>query len=399
MAFTGNTRALDAAASVGPQPFDIRIDDAILLDLRWRLAHTRWTDSLDFAGWSCGTNVDYLRLLVDYWLSAYDWRAQEWQINQLPQFELSVEGTRLHFVHARGAGDRTIPIIVTHGWPGSFFEMIKLIPLLTRPRAARDGTTWSFDVVVPSIPGFGFSSRPTTFGVNAWTTADRWVRLMTTLGYERFVAQGGDFGASINTALALRHSRRLLAVHLNYIPGSYGPPLTTAAALAADERQFQIDAAAWRDEEGAYAHVHATRPQTLASALNDSPVGLAAWLIEKYRSWADCDGDIDRRFTRDEILTHIMLYWVTETIHSSMRFYYEMRRAPMTFTATDFVKVPVGIARFAKEAPFPPRRWIARGYNIVHWSDFPCGGHFAAWEEPEMLADDISAFVMSVGLV
>ena len=398
MRTAGTAKSAGTTPGDGPHPFRLNVSDEALSDLHTRLSRTRWTDSVDPGEWDHGTSVAYLRTLVDYWLTTFDWRAREREINALPQFELSMDGSTVHFLHFRGSGDRRIPLIVTHGWPGSFFEMVKLAPLLCRRQRNVNGQTWSFDVVVPSIPGFGFSSRPTAPGLNAWKTADVWAALMTRLGYERFVAQGGDFGAAIGTALALRHQHRLLALHLNYIPGSYEPPLTAGPPLAADEQQFRIDVASWREEEGAYAHLHATRAQTLGVALNDSPAGLAAWLIEKYRSWADCDGDLERRFTRDELLTHVMVYWVTETIHSSMRYYAEMRRAPMTFAGDDFVNVPVGIARFPREAPFPPRAWIARGYNIVHWSDLPRGGHFAAWEEPELLADDLAAFVTALEL-
>ncbi len=382
----------------GPRLVRLAVPEDALSDLRDRLTRTRWTDTVDPGGWDYGVNLPFLQALVDHWLTAYDWRAQEREINRWPHFELMVAGQRVHFLHVRGTGARTIPLLVTHGWPGSFYEMVKLLPWLTREHTQSDDV-WSFDVVVPSIPGFGFSARPLSSGINAWRTADLWATLMTSLGYDRFVAQGGDFGASIGTALALRHPHRLLALHLNYIPGSYQPPSADRAPLTAEERRFLEEAEAWRDEEGGYAHVQATRPQTLGLALNDSPVGLAAWLIEKYRGWADCDGDVERRFSRDELLTHVMIYWLTETLHASARFYYEMRRAPMAFRPSDFVDVPVGVARFPKEAPFPPRSWIERGYNVVRWSDLPRGGHFAAWEEPELLARDLAEFVSELGLV
>jgi pimeloyl-ACP methyl ester carboxylesterase len=365
-------------------PFTVSVPDATLADLRDRLRRARWTDTIDPHGWQYGVNLEYLEALVRHWLEKYDWRAQERAINSLPHFTAEIDGASIHFVHQRGSGARRVPLLVTHGWPGSFLEMVKILPLLAE----------SFDVIVPSIPGFGFSSKPTAAGVNAWKTADWWAELMTVLGYERFVVQGGDFGASIGTALALRHKHRVEALHLNYIPGSYVPP--SVEDMSAEERDFRAGAAAWYDEEGAYAHVHATRPQTIGLALNDSPIGLAAWLLEKYRAWSDCGGDVETRFTRDEIITHIMIYWVTGTIHASMRFYNEMRRAPMAFGRSDFVDVPVGISHFAGEAPFPPRSWIARGYNIVQWSDHARGAHFAAWEEPELLAADLEALCRSI---
>jgi pimeloyl-ACP methyl ester carboxylesterase len=368
-------------------------------DLKERLARTRWTDTLDRDSWEHGVSLAYLQSLVGYWETAYDWRGQEDALNEWPHFALTIEGLRLHFVHVRSAGPSAIPIVLTHGWPGSFFEMLKLVRALQGVRNGGHVRPWSFDVVIPSIPGFGFSDRPTRRGMNAWKVADLWAALMTALGYDRFVAQGGDFGASVSTALALRHSERLLGLHLNYIPGSYRPFVTDDTPPTPIEQEFLRDSAAWFDREGAYAHLQATKPQTLGVALNDSPSGLAAWLVEKYRAWSDCDGDITRRFTQDEILTHVMLYWITSTIHSSARFYAETRSAPLAFGPTDFVGAPVGIARFPREAPFPPRAWIARGYNIVQWSDMPSGGHFAAMEEPDALAEDIVRFVTALEVV
>jgi pimeloyl-ACP methyl ester carboxylesterase len=281
------------------EQFTLSVADATLSDLKGRLRSARWTDTIDPEGWQHGVNIEYLKTLVHYWIDPYDWRAHERYLNSFPQFETVLDETRIHFVHALGSGQQRIPLIITHGWPGSFLEMLKIVPLLCAAKTWR-GATWSFDVVVPSIPGFGFSSRPPGPGMNAWRTADLWARLMTLLGYDRFVVQGGDFGASIGTALALRHGDRVAALHLNYVPGSYSP--SRLDALTAEERAFLRDAMAWYDEEGAYAHLHATRPQTLGLALNDSPIGLAAWLIEKYRAWSDCGGDIETRFSRDEII-------------------------------------------------------------------------------------------------
>jgi pimeloyl-ACP methyl ester carboxylesterase len=273
-------------------------------------------------------------------------------------------------------------LILTHGWPGSFLEFLEVIPLLTAQ---------SFDVVVPSLPGYGFSDRPASPGIG-----ELWVKLMRGLGYERFGAQGGDWGASVSTAMALAAPEALFGLHLNYIPGSLRPWLGEGSAeLAPIERQFLEDAGHWYETEGAYAHVQRNEPQTLAYALNDSPAGLAAWIVEKFRDWGDCDGDVLGRFGRDELLANVTLYWVTETVHSASRLYFETRKTPLALGPGQRVRVPTAIARFPQESPFPPREWIERVYDVVRWSEMPRGGHFAALEEPELLADDVLSFFAS----
>jgi pimeloyl-ACP methyl ester carboxylesterase len=269
--------------------------------------------------------------------------------------------------------------------------MIRILPLLTDPAAHGADPVDSFDVVVPSLPGYGFSDRPGG-GINTFRIAELWAALMLELGYPRFAAQGGDIGAGVATILGLRHASRIFGMHLNYIPGSYRPSLAGKTKLVASEEEFLESAGRWYEQSYAYGHVQATRPQTAAYGLNDSPAGLAAWILEKFRAWSDCDGDLYRRFTRDELLTNVTLYWMTETIYSSFRLYYEGRKAPLHFGPDDFVHVPCAIARFPKEEPFPPREWIERGYNVQRWTEMPRGGHFAAAEEPELLAEDIRAF-------
>jgi pimeloyl-ACP methyl ester carboxylesterase len=270
--------------------------------------------------------------------------------------------------------------------------MLKIIPLLADPASHGGDPSQSFDVVVPSLPGFGFSDRPTQPGMNTWRIADLWAGLMTELGYERFAAQGGDFGASVSTILGLRHADRVLGVHLNYIPGSYRPHLEAGAMLDHIEQSSLDDSDRWYVDSGAYAHLQRNTPQTAAYGLNDSPAALAAWIIEKCRDWSDCDGDVERRFSKDELLTNVTLYWMTETIHSSCRLYYETKKAPLQFKPDEKVRVPCAIAHFPREAPFPPRRWIERGYNVQQWTEMPRGAHFAAAEEPELLARDIAGF-------
>ncbi len=285
-----------------------------------------------------------------------------------------------------------MPLLLTHGWPGSFLEMLKIVPFLTDPAAHGHDAADSFDIVIPSLPGFGYSDRPKQLGMNFFRIAEIWVELMDALGYQRFAAQGGDLGAGVSTALGLRHSERIIGIHLNYIPGSYRPYLPPGTIPTASEERFLASAASWFDENSAYAHIQGTRPHTPAYALNDSPAGLAAWIVEKFRDWSDCDGDVYRSFTRDDLLANITLYWMTETISSSFRLYLEGRKAPLRFSADDFVRVPCGIICFPKEILLPPREWVVRGYNVQHWTESPRGGHFAAMEQPEILAADIRAF-------
>jgi pimeloyl-ACP methyl ester carboxylesterase len=287
--------------------------------------------------------------------------------------------------HIKSEKQNSVPLIITHGWPGSFLEMMKLIPFLT-------GSKISFDLIIPSIPGFGFSQKINNPGCNVWFIADLWSKLIKELGYKKVVAQGGDFGAGISTALALKHSEIISGLHLNYIPGSYRPFLPPGKQLTEDENLYIKSAENWYEKEGAYAHQHRTKPLTLGYGLNDSPVGLCAWILEKFYGWSDCSGDIETVFSKNELLSNISLYWFTETIHSSIRLYNENSKAPMHFSANDFVNVPVGIARFHKEEPFPPRKFIERGYNIQHWTDIATGGHFAAIEQPSLLAGEIIAF-------
>jgi pimeloyl-ACP methyl ester carboxylesterase len=374
------------------EPFSIPFSMLAVNDLRRRLAQTRWPDEVPGSGWEFGFDLLFLQELCTYWANEFDWRMQVERLSALHHYRYISDGVGIHFVRECGRGPNAIPLILTHGWPGSFLEMMRILPLLTDPAAHGADPAESFDVVVPSMPGYGFSDRPSCSGMNTFRIAEVRADLMTELGYSRFAAQGGDISASVSTILGLRHAHRIIGIHLNYIPGSYRPYLEAETELALAEEVFLKDAAAWYDQRGAYAHIQRTYPQTAAYGLNDSPAALAAWLLEKFRDWSDCDGDLYSRFSRDELLTNVTLYWMTQTIHSSFRLYYEGRKAPLHFGQGDFVQVPCGIARFPKEAPFPPRVWIARGYNIQHWSDMPRGGHFAAREEPELLAEDIRAF-------
>jgi pimeloyl-ACP methyl ester carboxylesterase len=374
------------------EPFVVPYSDAAVEDLRTRLTRTRWPDEIPGSGWEYGVDLDFMRKLCAYWKEYFDWKAQVKALSAFHHYRCAVGGTRIHFIHERGKGPAPIPLILTHGWPGSFLEMLKVIPLLTDPANHGGDPAVSFDVIIPSLPGFGYSDRPAKSGMNTFRIAELWVELMKHLGYDRFGAQGGDFGASVSTILGLRHPKNIIGVHLNYIPGSYRPDLAPGAKLDDIETQFLDDSDRWYVDSGAYAHLQRNTPQTAAYGLNDSPVALAAWIVEKFRDWADCDGDVERRFSKDELLSNITLYWMTETIHSSCRLYYETKKQPVHFKEGEHVRVPCAIAHFPTEAPFPPRAWIERGYNIQRWTEMPTGGHFAAAEEPALLARDLAAF-------
>jgi pimeloyl-ACP methyl ester carboxylesterase len=369
-------------------PFSQSADD----DLRDRLRRTRWPDEIPGSGWTYGFNRASLQDLCRYWHDSFDWKAQLDRLAAFHHYRFPSAIGNIHFIHERGKGPAPVPLIVTHGWPGSFLEMLRILPLLTDPAAHGGDPEDAFDVIIPSLPGYGFSDKPSVPGINTFRIADLWVELMQALGYDRFAAQGGDIGASVTTILGLRHAQRIVGIHLNFIPGSYQPPLAAADTLSVAEREFMVAAARWHEENGAYSHLQATRPQTASYALNDSPAGLAAWILEKFREWSDCGGNLDSVFSRDELLANVTLYWMTETIHSSFCLYYEGRRAPLHFAQDDFVHPPCAIARFPKELLFPPREWVERGYNVQRWTEMPCGGHFAAAEQPALLAEDLRAF-------
>jgi pimeloyl-ACP methyl ester carboxylesterase len=377
---------------MGIEPFSIPFSQSAVDDLRGRLERTRWPDEIPGANWQYGVDLSFLQQICEYWRDRFDWKAQVERFSAFHHYRRSSETIGIHFIHERGKGPAPIPLILTHGWPGSFLEMLPIIPLLTDPASYGGSSGDAFDVVVPSLPGYGFSDRPGAPGMNVFRVAELWTSLMNELGYKRFGAQGGDLGAGVSTALGLRHHDNIIALHLNFIPGSYRPFLEADTEITSAEEEFFKVISQWADERGAYSHVQRTRPQTPAYGLNDSPVGLAAWILEKFREWSDCDGDVYRRFTPDELLANVTLYWMTQTIHSSFRMYFEGRKTPLQFGEGEFVHAPTAIAHFPRELPFPPRVWIERGYNVQHWTEMPRGGHFAAAEEPELLADDLRAF-------
>ncbi|GHO77681.1 multidrug MFS transporter [Ktedonobacter sp. SOSP1-85] len=373
------------------QSFTIAIPQGTLDDLLVRLSQTRWPDQVEGASWDYGTNLDYLKELADYWQHEFDWRAQETRLNQFAQFRADIDGLGIHFIHERGKGPNPLPIILTHGWPSSFFEMLKIIPLLTDPARYGSDPADAFDVVVPSLPGFGFSDRPRERGWQLPKTAELWARLMSNeLGYQRFAAAGGDFGSGVTRLLALSHPDLLIGIHLTYL----GFPTLHAdqSHLSEAEQRYLSAVQQWMMSEGGYAMIQSTKPQTLAYGLNDSPIGLAGWIVEKFQTLSDCDGEVERSFSKDELLTNIMIYWVTETINSSIRTYYENIHLPPKLQAGQRIEVPAGVALFPKEANLPPREWGERSLRIERWTEMPRGGHFAALEEPQLLAEELRTF-------
>lgn len=378
------------------EPFRIAIRDTVLDDLHERLGRTRWTADFANDGWAYGANAAYIRELAGYWRDGYDWRAREAAMNRLPHFVTEIDGLPIHFVHVRGKGAGTTPILLNHGWPWTFWDFHKIIGPLTDPEAHGGDPDDAFDVIVPSLPGFGFSTPLATPGINWWRTADLWITLMERLGYARFGTHGGDVGAFISAQLGHKHADRIIGVHLT-TPGmltfmtgqgwgeaDYGPD---DARYAARMRQVQ-------GSEIGHFVVQSTKPQNLAVAFADSPAGLLAWLVDKRRNWGDCHGDVESRFSKDDLLDNAMLYWATESYHTSARFYYEGAHRPWqpSHDRSPVVEAPTALAVFPAELTFAPRGAAGSYYNLRRWTEMAAGGHFAPMEEPAVLTEDIRAF-------
>ncbi len=380
-----------------PGPFTAWTDPAVLEDLRARLRATRWPDAPEDSGWSIGTDLGYLRELVAYWADGFDWPAQEAALARIPRFRVRLGGVQIHFAHVTAAAPAgpALPLVLCHGWPDSFWRYVKVIPLLTDPAAHGADPADAFDVVVPDMPGYGYSGHPAGPPLDSIAVAGLWAELMSVLGYQRFGAAGGDIGSHVSRYLGLNHPERVVAVHRidAGLPVFSGDP----ASLAPEERAWIEGGAAWAAAEGAYAAMHRTKPQTAAFGLTDSPAGLAAWIVEKLRAWSDCAGDIERSFTKDEILTNVTIYWLTGTIGSSMRMYRANAAIPPAQLARR-VEVPSGFSLFPGDIAFPgdvarpPRAWLERIANVVRVTEPPRGGHFAPFEEPELYAEELRAF-------
>jgi microsomal epoxide hydrolase len=375
-----------------PQPFTLHVPDAELEDLRDRLARARFPDSAPGDPWAYGTSVDYLRGLVDYWRSGFDWRAHEARLNALPQFKIERPDYDLHFLHVPGKGPDPIPLLLMHGWPGSVFEFMDIIPRLADPASFGGDPADAFTVVAPSLQGYGLSFRPhqRRFGVEE--IADCLVDLMTrTLGYERFGAQGGDWGGITAARMGYAHPERLIGIHLNLLAVRRDPGLVKNPT--AEEHAFLDQLSQWLKEETGYQWIQGTRPQTLSFGLTDSPIGLAAWIVEKFRAWSDCHGDVESVFTRDQLLANISFYWFTGAIGSSFYPYYFRHHRGWPIPADGAVTAATGYAEFPREILRPPRSLAEKMFtNIRRWTVMPRGGHFAAMEQPEALVEDVRAF-------
>lgn len=381
-----------------PSVRDFRVDvpDAVLADLRDRLGRTRWPDQLDGSGWDYGTERGYLQELCAYWRDEFDWRAAEARINAWPQIITTVQGEQVHALHAVSPHAGARPLLMVHGWPGSVVEFLQVIGPLVDPPAYGGDARDAFHVVCPSLPGYAWSGPTTKPGCDVRRVAGMFVELMARLGYERFGYQGGDWGGLIGSALGSTAPEHLLGLHLNLaiVPTPTDP--AALARLSPAEQAALADGARFQRAETGYSAIQGTKPQTLAYGLTDSPAGLAGWIVEKFRTWSDCGGDVESAFSRDELLTNITAYWVTGTIGSSTRLYYESMKEGTFVAPAEPVRAPTGVAVFPRELFVPPRAWVEDFYDLRHWTVMPRGGHFAAMEQPDLLVEDVRSFFRSL---
>jgi pimeloyl-ACP methyl ester carboxylesterase len=377
------------AGDTSIRPFKIAVEDAVLLDLKERLSRTRLPDAIDKSAWEYGVDLAYMKELLAHWRDKYDWRAAEKKLNAFPQFVTTIDGLDIHFIHVRSKEKNALPLLLVHGWPGSFVEFQKVIGPLTDPAAHGGKAEDAFHVVIPSLPGFGFSGKPREPGWSVSRMSELFAKLMDRLGYKKYGVQGGDWGAGVARWLGQFDSQNVVGVHLNFIGGSppaKGDPwegVTAAERERHEQRQKELQ------NHRAYGAIQGTRPLTLGYALNDSPAGLAAWIIDKFWAWSDHKGNLDNSFTKDELLTNVMIYWITQTAGSSARIYFERQNYTGDRKAG---RSPVGVALFPKEINVPPRKWVEAQYKVVHWTDMPRGGHFAAMEQPTLLVGDVRLF-------
>lgn len=397
--------SVTTAASTAMVPFKIQVPGSVLTDLQDRLRKTRYPDAVEGAGWRYGFDLAYMKELVTYWRNRYDWRAQERRLNEFEQFKANIDGLDIHFIHRRSKVPNATPIILVHGWPSSFLEFTRVIERLTDPVRFGGHPDDAFHVVVPSLPGYGFSDKPRQSGIDPPAIAAMFVKLMARLGYTRYVAEGTDWGWPIASTMArvdATHAIGLFSAHC-----STGPPPGAANPLEGvpdfEVARRKAYEAYWTDEEKGYSAIQFTRPQTLGFGLNDSPVGLAAWILEKFRAWSDVGGDVESKFTKDVLLTNVMIYWVTETAHSAARLYFESRHPvgralPSALPPRgddEPIKAPLGCMATpagAGSSGYSPRKWLEARFNLKHFALVPRGGHFAALEEPELFAENLRAF-------
>jgi pimeloyl-ACP methyl ester carboxylesterase len=396
------TAAQEKANDESIRPFTIAVPDDVLTDLKDRLKRTRWPDQPVGTGWDLGVPLDTMKDLVAHWQSGYDWRKEEKKLNDLPQFMTRIDGIDVHFVHVRSKHEDALPLILVHGWPGSFVEFQKMIGPLTDPVAHGGKPEDAFHVVCPSLPGFGFSGKPTERGWSSQQMAVVFAKLMARLGYTRYGAQGGDWGSGIARALAGFDGGRCIGAHSNF-PGGSQPKEEPMRGVTDEEMaRMQARRKELADHYG-YSAIQSSRPLTIGYALNDSPAGLCAWIVDKFWAWSDHRGKLENSFTRDELLTNVMIYWVTQTAPSSARIYFESshpheRPKSVTPFKSTGKPAPIGFALFPKEINVPPRAWVERsmGRKLFHWTEMPRGGHFAAMEVPELLVEDVRMFFRKV---
>jgi len=367
-------------------PFRISVGDDVLGDLKARLRNTRWPEAELVDDWSQGTPLKWVQEICRYWAEEYDWRARETLLNRFPQFKTEIDALGIHFLHVRSPHPEAMPLIITHGWPGSVIEFMKVIEPLTNPTAHGGQAADAFHVVCPSLPGFGFSDKPKTTGFGVERIAAAWASLMARLGYTSYGAQGGDWGSGVTTAIGAQDAAHCLGIHITLAMGVRPKPTEPPTA---EEVRALKGIEYYRDWDSGYSKQQATRPQTVGYGLTDSPSGQAAWILEKFWAWTDCGGDPFTILNRDELLDNVMLYWVTQTAASSARLYWESFGKPRPYKVT----VPTGVAVFPKEIVPPVRRWMGDAYpNIQHWSEMPKGGHFAAFEQPELFVPEVRSF-------
>ncbi|MDB5427590.1 MAG: epoxide hydrolase [Phenylobacterium sp.] len=367
-------------------PFQIPWDPEGLADLNRRLTATRWNDAV-VSDWSYGMERGFLQKLVGYWRDQYVWAERRAALNRLPHFRATIDGYGLHYLHYRGRGPDAVPLLLMNGWPSSFVEYQRLAVLLSQGEP-------SFDVVVPTHPGFGFSDRPTRpYQVEP---ADLYPKLMTALGHDRFMVSGTDVGSGVATRIALHYPDRVIAAHVSAVAEK--PWAAGASPPTASERDYEARAEIWDRDEGGYGSIQSSKPQSLAFALADSPAGLASWIVEKFRNWSDCDGDVLSVFPPEVLIDNLMIYWTTNTIGSSVRYYYEASHLRPKLLAADFVRPPTAVAMWPKDIALAPRELAARLYNVQRYTVFPKGGHFPAWEQPVLYAEDLRQFERTVRL-
>lgn len=373
-------------------PYTINISDDDIADLKRRLSQTRWPDQIPGTDWRYGANTQYIQSLCEYWADGYDWRKHEAELNRYPQFITEIDGHDIHFIHAKSAHENATPLLISHGWPGTVVEFMKVIAPLIDPESHGGNADDAFHVICPSLPGYGFSSTTRREHIDTLAMAEMFAELMSRLGYEKYIAQGGDWGAIITSNIGVVDADHLYGIHLN-MPFGYPVTEDPHEGLSAPEIEDLATVARFEAQETGYQKIQGTKPQTLGVGLNDSPAGLCAWITEKFHSWMDCGDDIESVIDRDELLTNISVYWFTQSICSSTRLYYEVTQNPRLKFLEQSVTVPTGVARYPKEVMLFPRKWCENVYSdIVQWTAFEKGGHFAAMERPDEFVNELRVF-------